>query len=155
MRSRLIPKVRKNIKYRDKTIYNNGGFTDYEQNEFRRIQEAGSRLSEDERKLLYGKDRSRLRGIRGSISALFRGRIERDGNGDDDCLRILKNPKTNEEIKFSKINSELFHDCFKLNHLYMNNAETVIVSALKNSLFSFSFLITTTQIGFLAILCKY
>lgn len=132
MRSRLIPKVRKNIKYRDKTIYNNnGGFTDYEQNEFRGIQEAGSRLSEDKRKLLYGKDTSGLQGIRGSISAVFRGRIERELNGHDDLLRILKNPKTNEDIKFSKINSELFHDCFKLNHLYMNNAETVIVSALE------------------------
>lgn len=120
-----------NVDINQENEYNNVNEGEID-NEFRRIQEEGSRLSNEERENLYGSDRTAINGIRENIRGLLSKKLEGYFSRNDDSQRTIKNSITGEDVKISQVSAEDFHNAFATNKAYMKNPDTVTIHPVDN-----------------------
>ncbi len=101
--------------------------------DFRRIQEESLRLSDGEQRRFH-RSNAVDENIRGRLSRVLQGQLERSSSSNSYDYGILTNSKTGKEFKIYKnVDGTLFHDTFEIIQKYLPKGDCVDVHVIKSN----------------------
>ncbi len=101
--------------------------------DFRRIQEESLRLSDGEQRRFH-RSNAVDENIRGRLSRVLQGQLERSSSSNSYDYGILTNSKTGKEFKIYKnVDGTLFHDTFEIIQKYLPKGDCVDVHGIKSN----------------------
>ena len=95
-------------------------------NDFRRIQAASFRLSDEEVRAYHSASKELDEGLRKSLSGVLGRWLDCSYDGDSSSIQLLKHPKTGSEFHIlPNVNPKLFHDVFQIVKQYLRSGDAV------------------------------
>ncbi len=95
-------------------------------NDFRRLQAASLRLSDDEVRAYHSASKELDEGLRKSISGVLGRWLDCSYDGDSSSIQLLKHSKTGGEFHIlPNVNPKLFHDIFQIVKQYLRSGDAV------------------------------